>query len=51
MLVVPKYIIWFNEWTVPYPLPSDPKELRDLRRKHRIHRRHLLENLNTTLTR
>lgn len=51
MIVAPKYVLWFNEWAVPFPLPSDPKELRELRRKHRVHRRHILENFEITLSR
>lgn len=51
MVLAPQYTLWFNEWTVPFPLPSDPTELRDLRRKHRVHRRYLLENFAITLTR
>lgn len=51
MVLAPKYAIWFNEWTVVFPLPYDPAELRELRRNHRIHRRHLHENFSITLTR
>lgn len=49
MIKAPKSMLWYTGFVTLYALPSDPEIFRP-QRKHRVHRRDLLDYFETTLS-